>query len=198
MEGLMMNYPLTVSSILDHGYRVYPKKEFISILPDKSRHSYTFADLYKRSKKLMHALLNKLDIKPGDIIGTYAWNHYQHMELYYGIPGSRAVCHTINIRLSQPQTEYIINNAEDRYIFIDVTLVPLLEPIAALLLRPMYRNQINKLANAIKEIIGGIKFTQKGSSVNEPSSYEPTARQIVPNILVTSVSSAIKVQVIDR
>lgn len=65
-------------------------------------------------------------------------------------------------------------------------------------LRPMYRNQINKLANAIKEIIGGIKFTQKGSSVNEPSSYEPTARQIVPNILVTSVSSAIKVQVIDR
>jgi fatty-acyl-CoA synthase len=133
MEGLMMNYPLTVSSILDHGYRVYPKKEFISILPDKSRHSYTFADLYKRSKKLMHALVNKLDVKPGDIIGTYAWNHYQHMELYYGIPGSRAVCHTINIRLSQPQTEYIINNAEDRYIFIDVTLVPLLEPIAALL-----------------------------------------------------------------
>src|SRR5665213_767469 len=133
MEGLMMNYPMTVPSILDHGYRVYPKKELISILPDKSRHSYTFADLYKRSKKLMHALVNKLDVKPGDIIGTYAWNHYQHMELYYGIPGSGAVCHTINIRLSQPQTEFIINNAEDRYIFIDATLVPLLEPIAALL-----------------------------------------------------------------
>jgi class 3 adenylate cyclase len=64
--------------------------------------------------------------------------------------------------------------------------------------RPMYRNQINKLANAIKEIIGGIKLIQKGSAVKEPASYEPTARQIVPNILVTSVSSAIKVQVIDR
>jgi fatty-acyl-CoA synthase len=133
MEGLMMNYPLTVPSILDHGYRVYPKKEFISILPDKSRHSYMFSDLYKRSKKLMHALVNKLGVNRGDFIGTFAWNHYQHMELYYGIPGCGAVCHTINIRLSQPQTEFIINNAEDRYIFVDATLVPLLESIAALL-----------------------------------------------------------------
>jgi len=64
--------------------------------------------------------------------------------------------------------------------------------------RPMYRNQINKLANAIKEIITGIKLNQKGSSGKEPSSYEPTARQMVPNIVVTAVSSAIKVQVIDR
>lgn len=64
-------------------------------------------------------------------------------------------------------------------------------------LRPMYRNQINKLANAIKEIISGIKFNQKLNSV-EPPSYHPTARQIVPNVYSTSVSSALKVQVIDR
>ena len=134
MEGLIMHYPLTVSSMLDHGYRVFPQKEIISILPDKTRHCYTYTDLYKRSKMLMHALVNKLGVKKGDIVGTYAWNHYQHMELYYGIPGSGAVCHTINIRLSQPQTEFIINNAEDRYIFIDATLVSLVEPIAALLL----------------------------------------------------------------
>lgn len=133
MEGLMMNYPLTVPSILDHGYHVFPKKEIISILPDKTRHSYTYKDLFKRSKKLMHALVNKLDVRKGDIIGTFAWNHYQHMELYYGIPGSGAVCHTVNIRLSQSQTEFIINNAEDRYIFIDASLVPAIEPIAALL-----------------------------------------------------------------
>jgi len=64
-------------------------------------------------------------------------------------------------------------------------------------LRPMYRNQINKLANAIKEIITGIKLNQKGSTVETPS-YQPTARQIVPNVISTSVSSAIKVAVIDR
>ena len=64
--------------------------------------------------------------------------------------------------------------------------------------RLMYRNQINKLANAVKEIISGIKHRQSGSAVNESSSYQPTARQIVPNVLKTSVSSAIKVQLIDR
>ncbi len=64
-------------------------------------------------------------------------------------------------------------------------------------LRPMYRNQINKLANAIKEIISGIKLNQKGSSVEAPV-YHPTARQIVPNVMATSISSAIKVAIIDR
>lgn len=63
--------------------------------------------------------------------------------------------------------------------------------------RPMYRNQINKLANAIKEIISGIKLNQKGNTVETPS-YQPTARQIVPNVFTTAVSSAIKVAVIDR
>ena len=133
MEGLMMHCPLTIPMILDHGYRVHSKKEIISILPDKTRHQYTYSDLYKRSKKLMHALVNKLGVKKGDIIGTYAWNHYKHLELYYGIPGSGAVCHTINIRLSASQTEFIVNNAEDRFIFIDASLVALIEPIAALL-----------------------------------------------------------------
>ena len=133
MEGLMMHYPLTISMMLDHGYHVYPKKEIVSILPDNTRHRYTYTDLYKRSKKLMYALVNNLGVKKGDIIGTFAWNHYQHLELYYGIPGSGAVCHTINIRLSALQSEFIINNAEDRFIFIDATLVPLIEPVAALL-----------------------------------------------------------------
>jgi fatty-acyl-CoA synthase len=133
MLGLMMDYPLTIPSMLDHGFRVFPKKEIISYLPDKSRHQYTYADLYRRSKKLKHALVHKLGVKKGDMIGTFAWNHHQHMELYFAVPGAGAVCHTINIRLSGSQTEFIVNNAEDRYIFIDATLVPLLEPIAALL-----------------------------------------------------------------
>jgi fatty-acyl-CoA synthase len=133
MEGLMMQYLLTVPSILDHGNRVFPHKEIISILPDKTRHQYTYADLYKRSKQLRSALTHKLKVKKGDFIGTFAWNHYQHLELYYGIPGAGAICHTINIRLSSAQTEYIINNAEDRYLFVDASLVALLEPIVSLL-----------------------------------------------------------------
>jgi fatty-acyl-CoA synthase len=133
MLGQMMDYPLTIPAILDHGYRVFPRKEIITYLPDKSVHRYTYADLYKRSKKLMYALVVKLGVKKGDMVATFAWNHYQHMELYFGIPGAGAVCHTVNIRLSQQQTEFIINNAEDRFIFVDASLVCMLEPIASLL-----------------------------------------------------------------
>jgi hypothetical protein len=64
-------------------------------------------------------------------------------------------------------------------------------------LRPMYRNQINKLANAIKEIISGIKSHQNNAPAEVPS-FAPSARQIVPNVITTSISQAIKVQVIDR
>ena len=133
MLGQMMDFPLTIPAILEHGYSVFPHKEIISYLPDKSIHRYTYADLYKRSKKLMYALVVKLGVKRGDMVATFAWNHYQHMELYFGIPGAGAVCHTVNIRLSPQQTEFIINNAEDRFVFVDASLVPLLEPIALLL-----------------------------------------------------------------
>jgi fatty-acyl-CoA synthase len=133
MLGQMMDYPLTVPAILDHGFRIFPQKEIISYLPDKSRQVLSFAQLYKRTKQLKHALRHKLGVVKGDMIGTFAWNHQQHLELYFAVPGAGAICHTINIRLSGAQSEFIINNAEDRYVFVDATLVPMLEPIAALL-----------------------------------------------------------------
>ncbi|MFT5251543.1 MAG: fatty-acyl-CoA synthase [Flavobacteriales bacterium] len=133
MNSLMMNYPLTTTTILEYGNSVYHYKKIITYLPDGTRHEYQFSDMYKRCKKLANALINKLGIKAGDIVGTFAWNHAPHVELYYGISGIGAVCHPINIRLSGQQTEYIINNSEDRVIFVDATLVPLLEKIAPLL-----------------------------------------------------------------
>ena len=128
----MMHYPLTTTTILEYGNSVYPNKKIITYLPDGTRHEYHFSDMYKRCKKLANALTNKLGIKAGDIVGTFAWNHAAHVELYYGIAGIGAVCHPINIRLSGQQTEYIINNSEDRVIFVDATLVPLLEKVAPL------------------------------------------------------------------
>ena len=130
MKGQMMHYPLTTNVILEYGNRVFHHKKIITYLPDKTRHEYTFADMYKRTKRLSNALINKLGVKKGENVGTFAWNNYQHLELYYGIPGAGAVCHTINIRLSLPQIEFIINNSENRVIFIDATLVPLIEKIA--------------------------------------------------------------------
>jgi fatty-acyl-CoA synthase len=68
--------------------------------------------------KVVNALTHKLGITSGDMVGTFAWNHGPHVELYYGISGIGAVCHTINIRLSSNQIEYIINNSEDKVILL--------------------------------------------------------------------------------
>ena len=133
MEGLMMNYPLTTNTILEYGNSVFHHKKIITFLPDGTRHQYTFRDMYRRSKQLANALINQLGITRGDMVGTFAWNHGPHVELYYAIAGIGAVCHTINIRLSSQQITYIINNSEDKVIFVDATLVPLLEKVASLL-----------------------------------------------------------------
>ncbi|WP_339724025.1 long-chain fatty acid--CoA ligase [Maribacter stanieri] len=130
MTGLIMDYPLTTNTILNYANSAFPDKKLISYLPDGSRHEYSYGQLYKRCCQLANALKNKLGITKGDMVGTFAWNHYQHVELYYGIPGIGAICHTINIRLSSQQTEFIINHSEDKVIFVDATLVPLLEKIA--------------------------------------------------------------------
>ena len=124
-----MDYPLTTNTILEYGNRAFKHKRVISHLPDGTRHEYDFGVLYKRCKQLANVLTKKLGITQGDTVGTFAWNHYQHLELYYGIPGIGAVCHTINIRLSPQQIEFIINHSEDKVIFVDATLVPLLQKI---------------------------------------------------------------------
>ena len=99
LPGLMMDYPLTIDRILEHANRVYPHKRISTKLADGSFHQYTYADLYKRTKRLCN-VLHRLGIRSGDRVATFSWNNYQHLELYYGIPGSGAVCHTLNIRLS--------------------------------------------------------------------------------------------------
>ncbi len=130
MQGLMMDFPLTTNVILDYGNRVFPYKKIVSILPNKTRHAYTFSDLYKRSKQLANALHNKLGIKKGDRVATFAWNHYQHTELYYAIPGAGAVCHPLNLRLNIEQISYIIDHAEDQAIFFDASVADILEKAA--------------------------------------------------------------------
>ncbi|MCZ6677871.1 MAG: long-chain fatty acid--CoA ligase [Candidatus Poribacteria bacterium] len=129
MQGLMMDYPLTIDRILEHANRIYPRKKISTKLPDGSMHRYTYANLYGRVKRLAN-VLDKLGVEPGDRVGTFAWNNYQHLELYYAIPGSGAVIHTLNIRLFPEQLAYVVNHAEDKVVFIDATLLPLFEKVA--------------------------------------------------------------------
>lgn len=129
MQGLMMDYPLTIDRILERAKRMFPHKRISTKLPDGTMHRYTYADLYKRVKRLANVLVH-LGVKPGDRVGTFAWNNYQHLEMYYGIPGCGAVCHTLNIRLFPEQLVYVVNHAEDKVVFIDGTLLPLYERVA--------------------------------------------------------------------
>lgn len=130
LAGGMMDYPLTTNVIVDYANRVFAHKEIVSKMPDGSWHKYTYGDMYKRTKQLASALINQLGIQRGDRIGTFAWNHYQHVELYYGAPGAGAVCHPVNLRLFAEQIVYIVNHAKDKVLFIDASLVPLFEKIA--------------------------------------------------------------------
>ena len=128
MLGLMMKTPLLLSSILTHAARSFPDVEIFSRSPDKPDHRTDYAGLLKRSSQLANALI-ALGVKPGDRVATLAWNGYRHLELYYGISGMGAVCHTVNPRLFVDQIVYIINHAEDRFIFFDSTFVDLVKQL---------------------------------------------------------------------
>ena len=130
MNGLMMDVPLTITSIVRHAERVHGHKEIVSITRDNPRHRYTYRDCFARARQLASAM-QAWDLKPGDRIATLAWNDYRHMETYYGSACSGFVCHTINPRLFPEQIVYIINHAEDRYVFLDPDFLPLIEGIAA-------------------------------------------------------------------
>ncbi len=127
MTGLMMDYPLTLHHLLERAGRLFPNKEIVTRSPD-GVHRYQYRDHYRRTHRLAR-VLEKLGVKAGERVGSLAWNHYRHLELYFAIPCYGAVLHTLNLRLSSDDLAYIINHAEDRVIFVDRSLVPLLESI---------------------------------------------------------------------
>jgi len=127
MKGLMMDFPLTLTHFLERVRLLYPQKEIVSKLPS-GMHRYTYGDFYNRVMRLAGAL-EKLGVKKGDRVATFAWNHYRHLELYFAVPCMGAVLHTLNIRLFPDQIAYIINHAEDKVIFIDASLLSLIEKL---------------------------------------------------------------------
>ncbi len=126
MKGLMMEYQLTLPTILRRAETLFGEKEIVSRLPDKSIHRYTYQDFAIRTKKLAVAL-HHLGIREGDRVATLCWNHYQHLEAYFAIPCIGAIVHPLNIRLSPDDLGYIVNHAEDKIIIVDEVLLPLFE-----------------------------------------------------------------------
>jgi fatty-acyl-CoA synthase len=124
----MMDTPLLISSIAKHAEMFHGDREIVSVTMDNPRHRCTVSDVTTRARKLANAL-DKLGLDQGDRVATIAWNDYRHLEIYYGVSGAGYVCHTINPRLFPEQLVFIINHAEDRWIFTDLMFVPLLEKL---------------------------------------------------------------------
>ena len=129
MRGLMMDRPLSISSVMAYAARYHGSVEIVSRSVEGPIHRYTYRDSYARMQKLAHALA-ALGARPGDRIATLAWNTYRHVELYYAISGIGSVCHTVNPRLFRDQIVHIVNHARDRILFVDLTFVPLVEEVA--------------------------------------------------------------------
>ncbi len=129
MRGLMMDDPLLISSLIEYAGRYHGDAEIVSRTVEGPIHRYTYSDALARSKKVANALVG-LGVERGDRIATVAWNGHRHFELYFGVSGMGAILHTINPRLYAEQLVYIVNHAEDSYIFVDLTFVPLLEALA--------------------------------------------------------------------
>ncbi|HEX7102832.1 MAG TPA: long-chain fatty acid--CoA ligase [Nitrolancea sp.] len=128
MDGLMMDFQLTLPAILRRADTYFGPKEIVSREPDRSLHRYTYREMAERAKRLAVALQG-LGIQSGDRVGTLAWNHHQHLEAYFGVPLSGGVLHTLNLRLHPTDLAYIINHADDQVILVDDVLWPLFEAV---------------------------------------------------------------------
>ena len=129
MQGLMQQWPLLCSKVIDHAATYHPLREVVSRSVEGPMHRTNYREVRARAMKLAQRL-DREGIKLGDRVATLAWNTWRHLECWYGIVGIGAIYHTLNPRLFPEQIAWIMNDAEDRIIFADVTFMPILEAIA--------------------------------------------------------------------
>ena len=123
-----MDYPLTLTHLLERSAKLIPE-ETKSRARCRTACIATPTPIFTRRVHALARGLERLGVQPGDRVGTLCWNSFRHLELYFAVPCYGAVLHTLNLRLPSDQLAYIINHAEDRVIFVDASLVRILEPI---------------------------------------------------------------------
>ena len=129
LAGLIMDMPLMISSVIQYAATYHGDTEIVARGVGGAIHRYNYAEAHRRMKRLANGL-GQLGVKAGDRIGTLGWNTHRHFELFYGVSGSGAVLHPVNPRLFADQLVYIINHAEDAWLFIDEATLPLAEQLA--------------------------------------------------------------------
>jgi len=130
MDGLMMDYPLTITAMLRRTESMFGHKEIVSRRADRSLERSNYAVALARARRLASAL-ERLGIGRGDRVATLCWNHLRHLEAYFGVPSSGAVLHTLNLRLHVDELAYIASHAGDVALMVDTSLLPLAEQLRA-------------------------------------------------------------------
>ncbi len=125
MRALMQERQLLISSLIEHAATYHPDTEIVSRTCEGTTVRSNYREIRSRAKQLAKALV-AMGVKPGDRVGTLAWNTHRHMELYFAVSGIGAVLHTVNPRLFPEQIEYIVNHAEDKVLFFDITFAGLI------------------------------------------------------------------------
>src|SRR6266567_3086072 len=128
MKGTMMQFPLTLRPLLERAEKLFPNVEIVSSRPDNSIHRYTYGETSRRARSLA-AVLQAAGLERGDRIASLMWNHYVHLEAYFGVPCAGGVLHTLNLRLHPDELAYIINHAQDRFLIVDDALMHLFEQL---------------------------------------------------------------------
>ncbi len=122
MRGQMMPNDLLISDLLEHAVRNHAQQQIISRRLDGRIVRHSFHEFAQRCRQLA-GVLQDLDVRVGDRIATLAWNTHRHLEAYYAISGIGAIVHTVNPRLFAHQIEYILQHAEDRILFVDISFI---------------------------------------------------------------------------
>ena len=126
MRGTMMDFPLTLPTLLERADKLFARVEIASRRPDRSIIRTCYGDFYRRARRLASALTN-LGLRPGDRVASMMWNHSGHFEAFFGVPVAGGILHTLNLRLHPHEIAAIANHAEDRFLLIDDVLLPLYE-----------------------------------------------------------------------
>ncbi len=124
VASTMMDVPLSLNHLLERAARIFHGNEIVSRLPDKSLRRHRYGEWYRRTRALGSAL-QRLGLRKGDCVATLCWNHYAHLEAYFGIPAAGGVMHTLNLRLSADELGWIVRDANDRFLIVDDVLLPL-------------------------------------------------------------------------
>jgi fatty-acyl-CoA synthase len=157
MQGQMMDYQLTLTPLLERARRLFPNKEIVT-KAGPSLERFTYGQMTERVARLSNAL-EKLGVRRGDRVATFAWNNARHLELYFAVPCMGAVLHPLNLRLPADQLMYIVAHADDQILFVDPSLLPVVEKLAPQL-------------KSIKHYVVMADKVPEGTTLNPVHSYE--------------------------